>query len=75
MDMIMPMFLQNMNTNSLFKSSFIIFEQTNKTNSMCILSSEVVNNKFQNHNIHESFQFMHIVMTFLVRACYGSTKK
>jgi hypothetical protein len=26
---------------------------------MCMLSSEVINKKFQNHNIHESFQFMH----------------
>jgi hypothetical protein len=56
----MPMFLQNVNTNPLFKSYFTIFEQINKINSMCILSSELVYNKFQNHNIHESFQFMHI---------------
>ncbi len=27
---------------------------------MCILSFEVVNNIIQNHNIHESFQSMHI---------------
>ncbi len=60
MDMIMPMFLQNVNTNPLFKSYFTIFEQTNMTNSMCILSSKVFYNKFQNHNIHESFQSMHI---------------
>jgi hypothetical protein len=60
MDMIMPMFLQNMNTNPLFKSYFTIVEQTNKTNNMCILSFEVVNNILQNHNTHESFQSMHI---------------
>jgi hypothetical protein len=60
MDMIRPMFLQNMNTNPLFKSYFTIFEQTNKTNSMCILSSKFVNNIFQNHNTHEGLQSMHI---------------
>jgi hypothetical protein len=59
-----------MNTNSLFKSSFTIFEQRKKINSMCILSSKVVNNKFQNHNIHESFQSMHINKTIKVCHCY-----
>jgi hypothetical protein len=56
----MRMLLQNMNTNFLFKSYFTIFDQTNKTNSMCILSFEVFNKKIQNHNIHESFQSRHI---------------
>ncbi len=60
MDMIMPLFLQNRNTNPLFKSYFIIIEKTNKTNSMCILSFQVVNNILQNHNSHESFQSIHI---------------
>jgi hypothetical protein len=60
MDMIMPIFLQNMYTNPLIKSYFTIVQQTNNTNSMCILSFEVVNNILQNHNTHESFQSMDI---------------
>ncbi len=53
-----------MNTNPLFKSYFTIFEQTNKTNNMCILSFEIVNNIFENHNTHEGFQSMHIDENF-----------
>jgi hypothetical protein len=37
----------------------IIFEQKNKTNYMCILSS-IVKNIVENHSIYEGFESMHI---------------
>lgn len=42
MNMLMPIVSKNMNTNPLFKSYMIIFEQTNKTNCMCILLETIV---------------------------------
>ncbi len=63
-------FYDNMNTNPLFKLYFTIFEQTNKTNSMCILSSKIVNNIFQNHNTHEGLHLCTQMNTFKVCHCY-----
>jgi hypothetical protein len=56
----MPMFVENINTNSLFKSYFIVFEQKNKTNNMCILSLDVVKNILENYSTHEGFQSLHM---------------
>ncbi len=57
----MPMFSQKMNLQSLFKSHFITFEQTNKTNNINILSLDVIKNILENHRYtHESFQSMFI---------------
>jgi hypothetical protein len=55
MNIIMPMFVESIHTNPLFKKYFIVFEQTNKINTMCILSSHVVKNILENHNTHEGF--------------------
>jgi hypothetical protein len=56
----MPMYVENINFNPLFKSYLIVFEHTNKTNIMCILSSYVVKNILENHSTHGNFQSMHI---------------
>jgi hypothetical protein len=56
----MPMYVEHINTNPLFKSYLTIFEQTNKTNIMCILSSYVVKNILENHSTHKDFQSVHI---------------
>jgi hypothetical protein len=60
MNIIMPMYVENINTNPLFKSYFTIFGQTNKTNIMSILSSYVVKSILENHSTHKGFQSMHI---------------
>ncbi len=56
----MPMFVENINTNPLFKSYFTVFKQTNKTNTMCILSLDVVKNILKNYSSHKGFQSMHM---------------
>jgi hypothetical protein len=60
MNITMPMFVKNINTNPLFKSYLIVFEQTNKTNIMCLLSLNVVKNILENYSTHEGFQSMHM---------------
>ncbi len=60
------MYVESINTNPLFKSYLIVFEQKNKTYIMCILSSYVAKNILENHNTHKDFQSMHIYEKFKV---------
>ena len=44
-----PILNQNMDTNPTFKDFFTIFEQPQKSNSMCILSAKIIKNTIDKH--------------------------
>jgi len=61
-EIIEPIYLQNMKTNPWFKQYKTIFEQLNDYLTMCVLSSNVVDDILnKDHVSNHSFENMHVI--------------
>jgi hypothetical protein len=75
---IQPIYLQNMKTNPWFKQYPTIFEQSNDYLSMCVLSSDVVDDILNKNNVsHHGFENMHVTyemqnLSLLFHLCVNS---
>jgi len=60
-NIISPLFSQNMKNNPWYKQYSTIFEPSNEFNNMCILSLNVVDEIIKKHKIsNNGFQSMHV---------------
>jgi len=60
-NIISPLFSQNMKSNPWYKQYITIFEQSNEFNNMCILSLNIVDEIiFKNNISNNGFERMHV---------------
>jgi len=62
-NIISPLFFQNIKSNPCYRQYMTIFEQSNEFNNMCILSLDVVDEMIKKHNIsNNEFGSIHVTI-------------